>query len=769
MNYRIEDLIDIEKVQALLDGFLDAIGIGTALLDLEGSVLASAGWQDICTKFHRVGPESAKRCTKSDTALANALAAGTQYSIYKCLNGMIDIVMPIIVGDERVGNLFTGQFFFNPPDREKFRCQAQEYGFDEGPYLEALARVPIIPESKIKAAVGLLLKMTGLMAEMGLERIKQLDTETALKASEERYRVMTDDMPVLVCCFLPGGEISYVNKAYCTYFQKTAEELIGMNFSSLIPKADRETVMANLSELTVDSATQSYEHQVIVPEVEIRWQRWTYRALFNINAEIISYQSVGEDITDRKRAEEELVRVAGEWQKTFNSTNDAIWVISQDHRILRSNKVACELFRRPKEDIIGKHCWEIVHPTEETYPECPARRAKVSLRRETMELEVARRWFQVTVDPILDATGKYDGAVHIIRDITERKRAQEEVNSLAKFPNENPNPILRVAGDGRIIYANMGSRVLLDYWKTGKDEPLPEQWRERCEKVLASNQLESFEEKTEDNIFLLTLTPFVEMGYVNIYGLDITKRKQAEEELSKYREHLEELVKARTAELEAFSHSVSHDLRAPLRAMDGFSQAVLDDYADKLDAQGKDFLNRVRSASQKMGRLIDDLLKLARISRSELGCGKVNLSARACSIARDLQAAEPERDVEFLIEDELTVEGDNRLLRLLLVNLLGNAWKFTSEKKKARIEVGRIDRDGKQVYFVRDNGAGFEMKYSNKLFGPFQRLHSEKEFPGSGIGLATVRRIVSRHGGEVWAEGAVGKGATIYFTLNPIY
>jgi len=1135
MNYRLEELIDIKKVQPLLENFSRITGIVTALLDLDGNILISAGWRDICTKFHRVCPETAKRCTESDTILAGAMAEGKKYAVYECLNGLIDIAVPILVEGKHLGNIFSGQFLFAAPDRERFREQAAEFGFDEVTYLEALDRVPIFSEGEVKAAADFLLNLTRILAEMGLDRIEQLETQKALEESENRYRAIAEDMPVMICRFLPGGEIVYINKVYCEYFGKSVDELIGSNFSLLIPEADRETVMANLSALTPESPTQLNEHKVIVAGGEIRWQRWNNRAIFNSEGKIVSYQSVGEDVTDQRSAEEELKDEKEFTETALNTLEDIFYVFNLEGGFIRWNErlkevsgydeqeiasmMPIDFFLREDRERLSAAIEEAIKTgfsrvdarlqtkVGETIPfemtgtllkdsegqpvglcgtgrdiserkraeeevssaqsfldtivdmspfamwvsdrEGTIIRTNRSLR-ETLNLtddqliggynvlkdlnlekqnlmpvvrtvfekgEPARftmRWMasdvgdvdlssgrdmdiDVSMFPIVDAGGNitnvvcqwvniseqtqaerqlrqsearfrnlfdnaafgiiicrlirddsgraidfehlnanaaiqkqtgfeiqqiigkraselispednsrlteiysqvvetgnsyeyeeyfaiYDrtlkvGAFHIkgdlfaltVVDISMRKKAEEEVTRLAKFPSENPNPVLRVDVDGKIIFANPGSRPLLDYWKsaenklmpvkwrercrgvlgsnqvenfeektaesiflltlipvsemgyvniyglditvlkeaedevirlakfpsenpnpvfrinqlgriiysnqggrslleywkTAENEPLPAQWCDRCARVLDSNQVESFEEKIKDSFFLLTLIPVSEMGYVNVYGLDITAIKETEEELRKYREHLEELVQARTAELEAFSHSVSHDLRAPLRSMDGFSQAVLKDYAEKLDERGRDYLRRVRSASQKMGNLIDDLLKLARVSRAEMGRGRVDLSVLARSIAGDCQAAEPERKVEFMIEEGLTTEGDRRLLRLMLENLVGNAWKFTSKGKKALIEFGRIDRDGKQVYFVRDNGAGFEMKYVDKLFGPFQRLHTEKEFPGTGIGLATVRRIVSRHGGEVWAEGAVAKGATIYFTLS---
>jgi len=223
---------------------------------------------------------------------------------------------------------------------------------------------------------------------------------------------------------------------------------------------------------------------------------------------------------------------------------------------------------------------------------------------------------------------------------------------------------------------------------------------------------------------------------------------------------------AANRELEAFSYSVAHDLRAPLRGIDGFSLALLEDYADKLDDEGKQHLQFVRESAQQMAQLIDDLLTLSRVTRSELRREEVDLTALARGVAAQLQRVEPDRLVEVIAADGLTAEGDSRLLKVVLENLIGNAWKFTGKRAPARIEFGASAGNGERTYFVRDNGAGFDMAYAAKLFGVFQRLHSPSEFEGTGIGLATVQRIIGRHGGRVWAEGAVDQGATFYFTLG---
>jgi PAS domain S-box-containing protein len=245
-------------------------------------------------------------------------------------------------------------------------------------------------------------------------------------------------------------------------------------------------------------------------------------------------------------------------------------------------------------------------------------------------------------------------------------------------------------------------------------------------------------------------------------GQDITKIKKSEDELRRYAAEIE----AANKEMETFSYSVSHDLRAPLRGIDGFSYALLEDYDSVLDEQAKDYLNHIRSSSQQMSQLIDGMLKLSRVSRTEMHPEKVDLSSIARSILDELKWSQPERIAEFAIADGIIATGDRILLVDMVRNLLENAWKFTAKRGKTRIEFGMTQADSENVYFIKDNGVGFDMRYSDKLFEPFSRLNQPKEYPGMGIGLANVQRIIRRHGGRVWADGKIDNGATFFFTLN---
>jgi len=321
---------------------------------------------------------------------------------------------------------------------------------------------------------------------------------------------------------------------------------------------------------------------------------------------------------------------------------------------------------------------------------------------------------------------------------------------------------LGIAG-GVLVISTLGA-ILVSLW-----------FRQRISHpILALAAIAAKVSRDKDYSVRATVESRDEIGQlVETFNGMLSRIQEQNQDLQGAQDKLEQRVIERTAELEAankeleaFSYSVSHDLRAPLRSIDGFSQALLEDYGDKLDAQGQSDLRRVRAASQRMAQLIDDMLGLARVTRDEMRREDLDLSDLVRAISAEIQTAHPDRQMDFAIAKSAKANGDVRLLGIVLENLLRNAWKFTGKRPHGKIEFGIDPNNGTPVYFIRDNGAGFDMTYSSKLFGVFQRLHDMTEFKGTGIGLATVQRIIRRHGGRVWAEGKVEEGATFYFTLS---
>jgi len=387
--------------------------------------------------------------------------------------------------------------------------------------------------------------------------------------------------------------------------------------------------------------------------------------------------------------------------------------------------------------------------------------------------------------------------VGYIQDITNRKQAEaalrkseERYRSLIETTNDW---IWEIDDDYCFTYSSLKIQSILGYdlnHVMGESifELMPPHIQNIAEKkfknfthhqkAFINEELSFINAKGDITIFETSGIPLftnngIFQGYRGI-AKDITERKRTEKQIARLNDELEYKVIERTKmlqiankELEAFSYSVSHDLRAPLRSIDGFSQALIEDYIDILDETGKNYLNRVRYAAQRMSTLIDDMIKLAKVSRSTIEKNKLNLSEIASNIAKTLAENDPERNTGFIIQPDVTGVGDKNLIKVVLQNLMENALKFTSKKEQAKIEFGTEKISGNTVYYVRDNGAGFNMTYAKKLFTPFQRLHKESDFPGTGIGLSTVQRIIHRHLGKIWAEGEINNGATFFFTLQP--
>jgi PAS domain S-box-containing protein len=652
--------------------------------------------------------------------------------------------------------------------------------------------------SYILGGAGFVLFETLVIALLILSTYRRRVVEKALRASEERFRRLSENAPDMIYRMsLQDGRYEYISPA--------AHEITGYSPEEWYqsPKLIQKIIHPDWCDyfdnawkkLLEGDMPPTYEYQIIHKSGKVKWLHQR-NMLVKEDEKPIAIEGIVTDMTERKQAEEALQESERKYRSLFENSILGIFRTTAEGNFIDLNPALAHLFgyASPEEmknsvNDIGKQVY--ASPADrDTFQSLISKEKKVkNFEVEFLQKNGQRIWVSINAFAVCDPNGNIISYEGTTEDITERKIAEEALKAkteeLDRYFTSSLDLLCIADTDGHFRRLNpewertlgystqdLEGKIFLDYvHPDDRDSTLM-----ALAELAGQNEVLNFENRyrcKDGSYRWIEWRSYPVDKLIYAVARDITERKRVEEEINKSNEVLEQRVNERTAqlqaanqELESFTYSVSHDLRSPLRAINGFAKLIKEDYREQLPQEAHRFLDRIGDGAQKMGRLIDDLLLLTRIIRSDMNIAQVNLSAIATEIAQELQSGQPGRSVKFDIQFGLVAQGDVILLKVMMQNLLGNAWKFTSEQPNASIEFGANISNDKQVYFIRDNGAGFDMAYKEKLFGAFQRLHRDNEFPGTGIGLATAKRIINRHGGTIWAEGHVNQGATFYFTLQ---
>lgn len=781
------EAIDFKKVDNLLEGFNKTTGFVTAILDLEGTILSKSGWRRMCTHFHRVNPETAQKCAFSDTVLANKMAEGEKYHFYKCPNGLVDVAVPIIIDGEHIANLFSGQFFFEKPDFNFFRQQAQRYGFDEKEYIEALEKVPVVSEEDVKTAMNFLLDMTELISDLAFQKLEQAHQQQLIADMGKVAKI--------------GGWEFDAQTGKGTWTAETArihdldpndETNIEKGISFYKPKS-RERIEQAITEAITTGRPYQLELELVTATGAEKWVQTIGHPLLE-NGKVVKVRGSFQDITEKRQAEmeslrlaEELIDVGNRAKALLESIPDFIFVFNQEGYFIDYHSPDDHKLLMPPSFFMNKH-------VEQVLPEPIANLTIEAIHRLFSENKPQTYQYQVQKD---GKTWHYDArmvkygtnmAYAIVRDITTQQeneiKIEEQERQLASLIGHLPGFVYRCLNDEAWSMLFISDKCLQITGYTPNEfvtdrtidfkKLIPFEYHKETEQKWA----ESLQNKTRFEFRYPIKTKSGEMRWVwergegvfdskgNLLFLegyieDITELKQTEIKLIAAKERAEESDRLKSA----FLANMSHEIRTPMNSIMGFASLLPEEDSKELMFQYAKIIVR---NSEQLIHIIDDIVLYSRLQAKIL-----NLNARifkVCDLLEDLLLSFnlPEYTEKVKLTSEMNIDcsyqiqTDYEKLRQIFMNLISNAYKYTH---KGSITIGCEMKDNQPVFFVKDTGIGIPKGESHKVFERFFRGSNtyKESVPGTGLGLSIVKELIDLIGGKIWVESEEEKGSTFWF------